>query len=104
MSFRELFPTLRMPILQERNRGRSWIFQDHINKEAAVARNIILPAQQRVLAAAPDSGLEQRGGRAGLDRAAFQSNRGSHELCTQRNIVQLLAIGGPAGRNSTVCR
>jgi len=43
MSFRELFPTLRMPVHQQRDRRRAGLGFD-VDQEAAVGRDIVLLA------------------------------------------------------------
>ena len=58
-----------LPVLQDRDRGGG-VVQDRVDQEAAVARDVVLPALAIVYAAAEDVRVKQRHRRARLERRA----------------------------------
>lgn len=58
MTFRELFPALRMPVLEERDGGCGSVFGGFIDEESTVRGHVVLLELPGICAAAPDPGLK----------------------------------------------
>src|SRR5262245_35210688 len=72
------FDSLRLPVLQQRNRRRTDVFQKCVNKKAAVSRNVELNSQIHVRAPAHNTRAEQWRRGARLDRGSIDGNGCGH--------------------------